>query len=61
MGRKKLMIHDIYRMKENGEKSTFLPFYDFPTAQFAEAAGLDCNGQVLVVSDMIGRFQAEFK
>ena len=39
--RKKLMIHDFSQMKQEGRKITWLTSYDFPTAQFAEAAGLD--------------------
>ena len=35
---KKKMIHDFVRMKKEGEKITFLTAYDYPTAQFAEAA-----------------------
>ena len=46
----KKMIHDFYKMKENGEKITFLTAYDFPTAQFAEEAGLD----MLLVGDSLG-------
>ena len=38
---KKKMIHDFNSMKKEGEKITFLTAYDYPTAQFAEAAGLD--------------------
>jgi 3-methyl-2-oxobutanoate hydroxymethyltransferase len=37
-------------MKSRGEKITFLTSYDFPTAQFAEAAGLD----MLLVGDSLG-------
>jgi 3-methyl-2-oxobutanoate hydroxymethyltransferase len=48
--RKKLMIHDFYRMKQEGRKITWLTSYDFPTAQFAEAAGLD----MLLVGDSLG-------
>ncbi len=40
MAKKKLMIHDFKRMKEQGEKIAWLTAYDYPTAQFAEAAGL---------------------
>lgn len=50
MAKKKLMIHDFYRMKKDGEKITFLTSYDFPTAQFAEAAGMD----MLLVGDSLG-------
>ncbi len=37
-------------MKEKGEKVTWLTSYDFPTAQFAEAAGLD----MILVGDSLG-------
>jgi 3-methyl-2-oxobutanoate hydroxymethyltransferase len=47
---KKKMIHDFIGMKQTGEKITFLTCYDFPTAQFAEAAGLD----MLLVGDSLG-------
>jgi 3-methyl-2-oxobutanoate hydroxymethyltransferase len=50
MMRKKLMIHDFYRMKKEAQKITWLTSYDFPTAQFAEAAGLD----MLLVGDSLG-------
>ena len=46
----KKMIHDFYRMKAAGEKVTWLTAYDFPTAQFAEAAGID----MLLVGDSLG-------
>ncbi len=46
----KKMIHDFYKMKEMSEKITFLTAYDFPTAQFAEKAGLD----MLLVGDSLG-------
>lgn len=49
MARKKA-IHDFYKMKENGEKVTWLTSYDFPTAQFAETAGLD----MILVGDSLG-------
>jgi 3-methyl-2-oxobutanoate hydroxymethyltransferase len=48
--RSKKMIHDFYRMKEKGEKITFLTAYDYPTANFAEASGLD----MLLVGDSLG-------
>lgn len=50
MGKKKLMIHDFYQMKAEGRKITWLTSYDFPTAQFAEAAGMD----MLLVGDSLG-------
>ena len=49
MGKKKSIL-DFYEMKKRGEKITFLTAYDFPTAQFAEAAGLD----MLLVGDSLG-------
>jgi len=50
MVKKKLMIHDFYAMKERGEKIVWLTAYDFPTAQFAEAAGIE----MLLVGDSLG-------
>jgi 3-methyl-2-oxobutanoate hydroxymethyltransferase len=50
MAKKKRMIHDFYRMKQDGEKITFLTSYDYPTAQFAEVAGMD----MLLVGDSLG-------
>jgi 3-methyl-2-oxobutanoate hydroxymethyltransferase len=50
MAKKKLMINDLYQMKKEGRKITWLTSYDFPTAQFAEAAGLD----MLLVGDSLG-------
>ena len=50
MNKKKKMIHDFYKMKHEKEIITFLTAYDFPTAQFAEAAGLD----MLLVGDSLG-------
>jgi len=49
MARKK-MIHDFQQMKRDQDKITFLTAYDFPTATFAEAAGLD----MLLVGDSLG-------
>ena len=48
--KKKKAIHDFYRMKTSGENVTWLTSYDFPTAQFAEAAGLD----MILVGDSLG-------
>jgi 3-methyl-2-oxobutanoate hydroxymethyltransferase len=50
MSKRKLMIHDFYQMKQKGQKITWLTSYDFPTAQFAEAAGLD----MILVGDSLG-------
>ena len=47
---KKRMLHDFYDMKATGEKIAFLTAYDFPTAQFAQSAGLD----MLLVGDSLG-------
>jgi 3-methyl-2-oxobutanoate hydroxymethyltransferase len=46
----KKMIHDFYRMKKEGEKITWLTCYDYPTAQFEEAAGID----MILVGDSLG-------
>lgn len=48
--KKKLMIHDFYRMKEEGQKVAWLTSYDYPTAQFAEAVGMD----MILVGDSLG-------
>jgi 3-methyl-2-oxobutanoate hydroxymethyltransferase len=50
MSKKKKSIFDFYKMKAAGEKVTWLTSYDFPTAQFAEAAGLD----MILVGDSLG-------
>lgn len=47
---KKKSIIDFFNMKKNGQKVTWLTAYDFPTAQFAETAGLD----MLLVGDSLG-------
>jgi len=43
-------IFDLYQMKERGEKIAWLTSYDFPTAQFAQAAGME----MLLVGDSLG-------
>jgi len=48
--RKKLSILDLYAMKERGEKISWITAYDYPTAQFAEAAGME----MLLVGDSMG-------
>ena len=50
MQKKKLMVHDFMKMKKEGEKITWITSYDFPTAQFAEAAGMD----MILVGDSLG-------
>ena len=50
MQKKKLMIHDFMRMKQEGEKITWITSYDYPTARFAEAAGMD----MILVGDSLG-------
>lgn len=50
MAQNKLMIGDFYRMKAEGEKITWLTCYDYPTAQFEEAAGVD----MILVGDSLG-------
>ena len=50
MSKKKLMIQDFYQMKAGGKKICWLTSYDFPTAQFAENAGMD----MLLVGDSLG-------
>ena len=41
---------EFLEMKRNGEKVTWITAYDFPTAMFAEAAGLD----MILVGDSLG-------
>lgn len=50
MSKKKLMVHELYKMKEEGQKITWLTSYDYPTAQFAEAAGME----MILVGDSMG-------
>jgi 3-methyl-2-oxobutanoate hydroxymethyltransferase len=50
MAKSKHSIHDLMRMKREGEKVSWLTAYDFPTARFAEEAGLD----LLLVGDSLG-------
>lgn len=46
----KKMIHEFYRMKQAKEKITWITAYDYPTAQFAETAGMD----MILVGDSLG-------
>ncbi len=50
MNKKKMNMFDFYTKKTAGEKITWLTSYDFPTAQFAESAGLD----MILVGDSLG-------
>ena len=49
-GRRRISILDLHKMKQAGEKISWLTAYDYPTAQFAEAAGLE----MLLVGDSLG-------
>jgi 3-methyl-2-oxobutanoate hydroxymethyltransferase len=46
----KKSVLDFLEMKKAGEKVAWLTSYDFPTAQFAEKAGID----MLLVGDSMG-------
>ena len=48
--KKKLSILDLRAMKEKKEKVAWLTSYDYPTATFAEAAGMD----MILVGDSLG-------
>jgi 3-methyl-2-oxobutanoate hydroxymethyltransferase len=43
-------IIDFHKMKKNGEKITWITAYDYPTAHFAEKAGMD----MILVGDSLG-------
>lgn len=47
---KKKMLPDFYRMKDEGEKVVWITAYDYPTATFAEDAGVD----MILVGDSLG-------
>ena len=47
---KKISIFDLVQMKAKGEKIAWLTSYDFPTAQFAQKAGME----MLLVGDSLG-------
>lgn len=48
--RKKVSILTLYEMKKRGEKIAWVTAYDYPTAQFAEAAGME----MVLVGDSLG-------
>jgi len=50
MDKKKKGLLDFRRMKAEGEKLTWLTAYDYPTATFEEAAGID----MILVGDSMG-------
>ena len=47
---KKKSILDLYKMKKEGEKLSWITAYDFPMASFAEQAGID----MILVGDSLG-------
>jgi len=50
MARRKVSINDLYQKKAAGDKVSWLTCYDFPTAQFQEAAGVE----MILVGDSMG-------
>ncbi|HAE41532.1 MAG TPA: 3-methyl-2-oxobutanoate hydroxymethyltransferase [Clostridiales bacterium] len=56
MARKKSIL-DFYKMKEDGEKLTWITAYDFPMASFAEQAGMD----MILVGDSLGMVVLGYK
>ncbi|RCW48642.1 3-methyl-2-oxobutanoate hydroxymethyltransferase [Halanaerobium sp. MA284_MarDTE_T2] len=56
MGKKKSVL-DLMKMKEKGEKVAWITAYDFPTAQFAEKAGMD----MILVGDSLGMVVKGYK
>jgi 3-methyl-2-oxobutanoate hydroxymethyltransferase len=49
MARKKSILN-LHEMKKDGDKATWVTAYDFPTASFAEQAGID----MILVGDSLG-------
>jgi len=47
---KKKTILDLHKMKKSGEQAAWVTAYDFPTASFAEKAGMD----MILVGDSLG-------
>jgi len=50
MSKKKLSRIDLQKMKTEGQPAAWITAYDFPTAQFADAAGAD----MILVGDSLG-------
>jgi 3-methyl-2-oxobutanoate hydroxymethyltransferase len=50
MARRKISINDLYVKKAENEKVSWLTCYDYPTAQFQEAAGIE----MILVGDSMG-------
>lgn len=50
MAKKKLTAFDFQQMKQDREPMAWITAYDFPTAQFADAAGMD----MILVGDSLG-------
>ena len=46
----KLMLYDFHQKKKKGERIAWITSYDYPTAQFAEAAGIE----MILVGDSLG-------
>ena len=53
---KKKTILDLYEMKRNGEKASWITSYDAPFASFAEQAGMD----MILVGDSLGMVDSGF-
>ena len=54
---KKKSVLDFYRMKKEGEQVAWVTAYDFPTASFAEQAGMD----MILVGDSLGMVVMGYK
>ena len=50
MAKNKISINDLYQKKLEGGKISWLTSYDFPTAQFAQEAGME----MILVGDSLG-------
>ena len=50
MNKRRLTKLDLQKMKESGDRVAWITAYDYPTAQFAEEAGMD----MLLVGDSLG-------